>query len=101
MPDLLQLTCLDGPCEGSEFAKLATVLTIGRTTRSKICIKDPSISEKHAKIEWDGQAWMLQDLGSSNGTKVNGTYLKEEGEYVSAHSRCMHVLSSSQYFCKT
>lgn len=80
MPDLLQLVCFEGPCEGVMFSKPSTVLTVGRTNRSKICVKDPSVSEKHAKIEWSGKGWFLQDLGSSNGTKVNGQSLQEDGQ---------------------
>ena len=79
VPDLLSLTCTQGVCEGTSFSKAGTVLSVGRTARSKICVKDPSISEKHAKFEWDGQNWLLQDLGSSNGTKVNGQSLEVEG----------------------
>ena len=79
VPDLLLLNCIQGPCEGTAFSKAGTVLSVGRTARSKLCVKDPSISERHAKLEWEGENWVLQDLGSSNGTKVNGQRLNEGG----------------------
>ena len=79
VPDLLLLTCTQGPCEGSSLSKAGTVLSVGRTGRSKICVKDPSVSEKHASFEWDGRNWLLQDLGSSNGTRINGESLATEG----------------------
>lgn len=81
MPDLLQLTCLEGPCEGQTHSTTGTLMTVGRTARSKICVKDPSVSEKHAKIEWSGEGWLLQDLDSSNGTKVNGSHLEAGGKF--------------------
>lgn len=42
-------------------------------------IKDGAVSEKHAEIYWEGQDWLLQDQGSSNGTMLNGTALEAEG----------------------
>ncbi len=38
------------------------------------------MSEKHAEIYWDDQAWVLQDKGSSNGTLLNGIALVAGGE---------------------
>lgn len=44
-------------------------ITIGRTHRgTTFTIKDGAVSEHHAVIEWTGEAWMLTDVGSSNGT---------------------------------
>ena len=44
-----------------------------------MCVKDPSVSQKHAELVWTGAAWELTDLGSSNGTFVNGKELQEGG----------------------
>ena len=46
---------------------------------SQSVIKDPAVSEKHAEFSWEGTAWTLRDLGSSNGTAVNGCRLQGEG----------------------
>ena len=54
-------------------------LTVGRTRASKVWIKDSAVSEKHAEIYWDNQAWVVQDKGSSNGTMLNCTPLEAEG----------------------
>ena len=67
-----------GPAEGQVIdhpPRLQTVLTVGRTKASRVHIKDPAVSEKHGEIRWTGAGWELRDLGSSNGTKVNGRAL--------------------------
>jgi pSer/pThr/pTyr-binding forkhead associated (FHA) protein len=67
-----------GPGEGKSFptTRLKRV-TIGRTRTNNYPIKDPTVSQKHAVIEWRVDCWMLTDLGSSNGTDVNGKVLVE------------------------
>ena len=70
--------CMErGPKEGQEFdgTHLKRV-TIGRTRTNNYSIKDPTISQKHAIIEWKVHHWTLVDVGSSNGTAVNGTALE-------------------------
>lgn len=48
------------------------VLTIGREQSSTIRIDSLYVSRRHARIEQQGEAIVLVDLGSSNGTEVNG-----------------------------
>eukprot|EP00884_Botryococcus_braunii_P022166 jgi/Botrbrau1/8633/Bobra.0196s0027.1 len=76
--DELVLQAIAGPCEGDAYRGTgnATTLTVGRTRASKIHIKDRAISEKHAEISWNGSAWFLRDVGSSNGTKLNGGHVE-------------------------
>jgi len=71
-----------GPLEGQSFVctNLKRV-TIGRTRASGYQIKDPTVSQKHAIIEWKGHRWTLVDVGSSNGTALNEISL-QEGEPV-------------------
>lgn len=47
--------------------------TIGRSARSDVCIPDAFASRLHAEIRQEGDAYWLQDLGSANGTRYNGT----------------------------
>lgn len=47
--------------------------TIGRSARSDVCIPDAFASRLHAEIRQEGDSWWLHDLGSANGTKLNGT----------------------------
>jgi transcriptional regulator with GAF, ATPase, and Fis domain len=41
-------------------------------------IADPTVSKKHLSIRWDGEAWIARDLGSKNGSWVDGEELEGE-----------------------
>jgi serine phosphatase RsbU (regulator of sigma subunit) len=47
-------------------------MTIGRSVRNEICLEDPFSSRIHAELRVDGDTYWLTDLGSANGTFVNG-----------------------------
>jgi pSer/pThr/pTyr-binding forkhead associated (FHA) protein len=47
------------------------VVTIGRLPDCTITLNDPNISRRHAEVH-PGEAIVVVDLGSTNGTKVNG-----------------------------
>ncbi len=53
------------------------VITIGRATDNMIVIDDPSVSGRHAQLQLAGEVYRLKDLGSSNGTCVNGIPVTE------------------------
>jgi pSer/pThr/pTyr-binding forkhead associated (FHA) protein len=55
-----------------ELFKAGDVVTIGRGDDNTIVITSPKVSRKHARIEWSGEHFTIRDLGSSNGTFVNG-----------------------------
>ena len=60
-----------GPHEGQEIALSEATLTFGRTPDNTLIIDDKKTSRRHAEIRADGPNFVLQDLGSSNGTFVN------------------------------
>lgn len=45
--------------------------SIGRHPHCTVTVSQPSVSRKHAKLDFDGQSCMVEDLNSSNGTYVN------------------------------
>jgi GAF domain-containing protein len=47
-------------------------LTVGRDSECDLVLEDPRVSKLHARVQWDGEGWRLEDLGSKNGTSVNG-----------------------------
>lgn len=76
---LPSIPCIDltkGPSEGTQYKCASFHVSIGRTRHSKLFIKDCGVSEKHAELFWNGSTWSLRDLGSTNGTYVNGQRLQ-------------------------
>ncbi len=64
---------------GGEFSSGEAVTTLGRTTDNNVSFPDDSnVSRYHAEIEARGNEFCLIDLGSSNGTTVNGTKVTGE-----------------------
>jgi pSer/pThr/pTyr-binding forkhead associated (FHA) protein len=55
-----------------EFELSAARHSVGRTEDNDICIPDGSVSSSHGEFTHDGHTWTFTDLGSTNGTKVNG-----------------------------
>src|SRR5215210_4495442 len=53
-------------------------VSIGRASDCTIPIKDRYLSRKHAEIIPVGAAWMLKDLGSANGTYLNGSRVERD-----------------------
>ncbi|MBX3314310.1 MAG: DUF3662 and FHA domain-containing protein [Actinobacteria bacterium] len=47
-------------------------VTFGRRPESTVQLADPNVSRNHAEIRPQGNGWVLIDLGSTNGTRVNG-----------------------------
>jgi membrane-bound lytic murein transglycosylase D len=60
-----------------EFSFTETVV-IGRGSDCGLQIPDNWVSRKHATLEFDGEDWTIKDLGSANGTYVNGVKIEKE-----------------------
>lgn len=58
--------------ETEETALESLPFTIGRSSDCDLCIESPKVSRKHAAIESLGNRFQIRDLGSTNGTLVNG-----------------------------
>ncbi|HEY2029967.1 MAG TPA: adenylate/guanylate cyclase domain-containing protein [Myxococcales bacterium] len=60
--------------EGSERVEypLGELTVIGRGPAATLRLSDREVSRKHSQIEKDGESYLLRDLGSSNGTYLNG-----------------------------
>ena len=69
-----QLVALSG-CEGLEpntVLELQAFTTLGRGAANTIVVPDTFASAEHALISWHSGQWWLEDLGSRNGTRLNG-----------------------------
>ncbi|MEZ6057739.1 MAG: FHA domain-containing protein [Planctomycetaceae bacterium] len=61
------------PCGGGDPVPLLKPrLVIGRRNRCDIVLEFPNVSSQHCELELKNGFWHIQDLGSSNGIKVNG-----------------------------
>jgi hypothetical protein len=47
-------------------------LVVGRDPACGLVVEDPRVSKRHARLRWTEAGWALEDLGSKNGTTVNG-----------------------------
>jgi predicted component of type VI protein secretion system len=54
------------------------VTTMGRSRECDLVIPDPNVSRTHAEIRHIGTDWFLVDLGSTNGTELNGQEVKRQ-----------------------
>ena len=46
--------------------------TLGRSRECEIVVDDANVSRQHAELRPRGGAWVVTDLGSTNGTRLNG-----------------------------
>jgi hypothetical protein len=68
-----KLVASAGPAKGRTFSVASGGATVGRLPEHEVYIPDERLSREHARIEYrDGRYW-LEDLGSLNGTALNGT----------------------------
>src|SRR3954470_12614095 len=51
---------------------------IGRSRDSDLTLDDPNVSRRHAELRREGDAWVVADLASTNGVKVNGRRVAEQ-----------------------
>ncbi len=70
--DHYKLVRINDSFAGEEFSLSESLNTIGRTDENFILLSDVSISRQHAQIDRIGDHYSVVDLGSSNGTQLNG-----------------------------
>src|SRR4051794_7111455 len=81
-----KLVMIGGVLTGEVFQLTADDLTVGRDSENTIGIPDAAISRRHCAFGRDAGGWRVRDLGSSNGTFVNGVQVKDhllaDGDHV-------------------
>jgi len=70
-----QLVMQAGPTPGKTFDLSGTEITLGRDINANLTINIPEVSRRHARFRQEGGSYLLEDLGSTNGTFVNGQRL--------------------------
>ena len=72
MATQFQFIIRSGPNPGKVYPLESSEIIIGREAGNGVAINDAEVSRKHAKLVLHGSAYVIQDLGSTNGTFVNG-----------------------------
>jgi pSer/pThr/pTyr-binding forkhead associated (FHA) protein len=70
--DMPKLTIRSDSGEKTSHDLVEESMTIGRSPENAICLDDISVSSRHAELTMAGDICHLKDLGSTNGTLVNG-----------------------------
>ena len=70
-----RLVVVEGPLTGTEIPLEGAQITMGRAPDSTIVIDDDYASSRHARIYESEGAWVVEDLGSTNGTWLDRTRL--------------------------
>jgi predicted component of type VI protein secretion system len=102
MASQFQLIMRSGPTPGAAFTLEGDQITIGRDSVNEIVINDAEISRRHARLTFQGGKYVLEDLGSTNGTFVNGQRLAgprvlKAGEVVSFGEQIVMVFEATSF----
>ena len=71
-PPIASLLVRSGDLRGRRLPITLAVVNVGRADYNDLVIADPSVSTTHAKLQRKDDVWVLTDLGSTNGTYVEG-----------------------------
>ena len=78
------LTVVEGADKGKVYPLSTPAILIGRAPDNTIFLPDPTVSKRHARIEFKNAGYRVEDQGSRNGTLVNGKAVQahtlEEGD---------------------
>ena len=74
----MKLYFVNGDRNGTFWDLVPPGICIGREEDNDIQLLLPGISRYHAKVEYNGREWCIADLGSTNGTKINGKKITGE-----------------------
>ncbi|TMC98937.1 MAG: FHA domain-containing protein [Chloroflexi bacterium] len=73
-----EITIESGPDAGHTHRAGDSALRLGRSPDNDLILRDPATSGHHARVERRGEQFWIVDLGSTNGTLVNGEPIQEK-----------------------
>src|SRR5262245_6659663 len=94
------LRFLSGRCQGSEYVLHdASEVLVGRASECDVVLLEGMVSRHHARFRVSGAALVVEDLGSTNGTFVNGERVRtrhlDEGDRVLIGTSILKVVWST------
>lgn len=101
MKSTFRLVLRSGEKAGQVFPLEKAEIIIGRDAGNDVAIIDPEISRKHSRLTLQGSNYVLEDLGSTNGTFVNGVrlmgpYILRAGEMITLGEKTNLLFEVSQ-----
>ncbi len=72
-----KLVVLNGPQRGSEHIVQGEVIRVGKGEENDLVMGDETVSRNHFEIVRDAKGYLLRDLGSTNGTYLDGAEIRE------------------------
>lgn len=72
-----QLVVTEGPNRGKKLPLNKSLTKIGKRETNDFVLTDKTVSRNHIEIEYAADSFLLRDLGSTNGTYLNGSKMKE------------------------
>ncbi len=75
--DLLIVEPFDTGLDPGERIPLLALSSIGRGQENDVTLDDSFLSADHARLSWNGRGWVLEDLNSTNGTRLNGKSVRK------------------------
>ncbi|MFH1653814.1 MAG: GGDEF domain-containing protein [Pseudomonadota bacterium] len=88
---------ISGPLKGEKFLLSKSEIIIGRDTSVDIKIEDSRVSRQHLKLIQADNGVELEDLGSTNGTFVNGRRIKKNDKYLLKSNDKIHISSDTLF----
>ena len=91
---MAKLIGMSGDFKGREYPIEQGEISVGRKADNAILLDNPTISSHHCIIQRNGDSCVLQDLGSTNGTRVNSRDVKDS---TSLHHKDLLQLGSIEF----